>query len=84
MLFQSVNRTGFLALLAKDALGGVLSFARVAVDFHIHRADLQALTAMDAFFLVAFDTQPREIAHWLQEYRYRTNVFAEGAVVFQA
>ena len=58
MLFQSVNRTGFLALLAKDTLGGVLSVARIAVDFHIHRADLQALTAMDALFLVAFDAKP--------------------------
>ena len=82
MLFQSVNRTGFLALLAKDALGGVLSVARIAVDFHIHRADLYALAAVDAFFLVAFDAKPGEIAHRLQEYRYRTNVFAEGAVVF--
>ena len=82
MLFQSVNRTGFLTLLAKDALGGILSVARIAVDFHIHRANLQALVAVDAFFLVAFDAQCREIAHWFQENRYRTNVFAEGAVVF--
>ena len=81
-LFQSVNRTGFLALLAKDALGGVLSVARIAVDFHIHWADLQAFVAVDAFFFVAFDTQCREIAHWLQKNRYRTNVFAESAVVF--
>ena len=82
MLFQSVNRTGFLALLAKDALGGVLSVARIAVDFHIHRADLDAFAAVDAFFFVTFDAKPREIAHRLQENRYRTNVFAEGAVVF--
>ena len=81
-LFQSVNRTGFLALLAKDALGGVLSVACIAVDFHIHRADLQAFAAVDAFFLIAFDAEPREIAHRFQENRYRTNVFAEGAVVF--
>ena len=67
MLFQSVNGTGFLALLAKDALGGVLSVARIAVDFHIHRTNLQALVAVDAFFLVAFDAEPREVAHRFQE-----------------
>ena len=82
MLFQSVNRTGFLAFLAKDALGGVFSVACIAVDFHIHRTNLQALVAVDAFFLIAFDTKPREVAHRLQENRYRTNVFAKGAVVF--
>ena len=81
-LFQSVNRTGFLAFLAEDAFGGALSVARIAVDFHIHRANLQALAAVDAFFLIAFDAKPREIAHRLQKNRYRTNVFAESAVVF--
>ena len=81
-LFQSVNRTSFLALLAKDALGGVLSVACIAIDFHFHRADLQTLAAVDAFFLVAFDAEPRKVAHRLQENRYRTNVFAEGTVVF--
>ena len=82
-LFQSINRTGFLALLAKDTFSGVLSAARIAVDFHLHWADLQALAAMDAFFLVAFDTQPREIAHRLQKHRYGTNVFTESAVVLK-
>ena len=82
MLFQSVNRTGFLAFLAKDALGGVFSVVCIAVDFHIHWADLQAFAAVDAFSLVAFDAKSREVAHRLQENRYRTNVFAKGAVVF--
>ena len=82
-LFQSVNRTGFLALLAKDALSGVLSVSRIAVDFHIHWADLQAFAAMDAFFLIAFDAEPREVAHRFQEHHYGTNVFAEGAVVLK-
>ena len=84
MLFQSVNGTGFLALLAKDALGGVFSVTRIAVDFYIHRAGLDALAAVDAFFLVTFDAKPGEIAHRLQENRYRTNIFAEGAVVFKS
>ena len=81
-LFQSVNRAGFLALLAKDALGAVFSVARVAVDFHIHRANLQALAAVDALSFVAVDAQCGEITHRLQEYRYRTDIFAESAIVF--
>ena len=55
-LFQCVNRTGFLALLAKDTFGGVLSVARIAVDFYFHRANLYTLAAVDAFFFITFDT----------------------------
>ena len=54
-LFQCVNRTGFLALLAKDTFSRILSVARIAIDFHIHRANLYTPAAVDAFFLIAFD-----------------------------
>lgn len=56
-LFQRPHRTRLLALLAEDALGGVLPFARVVVDLHFHRTDFQALVAMDALGLVTLDTQ---------------------------
>ena len=56
-LFQRPHRTRLLALLAEDALGGVLPLARIVVDFHLHRADFQALVAMDALRLVALDAQ---------------------------
>ena len=36
MLFQRPHRTSLLALLAEDALGGVLPLARVVVDLHLH------------------------------------------------
>ena len=81
-LFQSVNRTGFLALLAEDAFGGVLSVARIIVDFHIHRANLHTFAAVDALCFVAVDAQCGEMTHRFQKNRYWTDVFAEGAVVF--
>ena len=56
-LFQRPHRTRLLALLAEDALGGVLPLARVVVDLHLHRTDFQTLVAMDALRLVALDAQ---------------------------
>lgn len=56
-LFQRPHRTRLLALLTKNALGGVLPLARVVVDLYLHRADFQALVAMDALRLVALDAQ---------------------------
>ena len=56
-LFQRPNRTRLLALLAQDALGGVLPLARVVVDLHLHRTDFQTLVAMDALLLIALDAQ---------------------------
>ena len=55
-LFQRPGRTHLLALLTENALGGVLPFARVVIDLHLHRADFQTLVAMDALGLVALDT----------------------------
>ena len=80
-LFQSLHWTCFLAFVAEDALRGVFSLSRILVDFHIHRADFQALAALDALAFVATDTQSREIAHRLQEHGDGAEVFAEGAVV---
>ena len=82
-LFQRFNGTDLLAFLAKNALGGVLAVAGVFIYFDIHRADLKAFAALDALALVAPYAQQRIVAHRLQEDRDRTDVFAEGAVVFQ-
>jgi len=56
-LFQRPHRTRLLALLAENALGGVLPLARVVVDLHLHRTDFQTLVAMDALLLVTLDAQ---------------------------
>ena len=45
------------AFIAEDALRSVFPFAGFFVDLHIHGADPQAFAAMDAFALVAVDTQ---------------------------
>ena len=81
--FQRLDRTCLFAFLAEDAFGRVFPAAGIFVHFDIHRADFQALAALDAFAFVAFYAQHREVAHRFQEHCDRTYVFAEGAVVFQ-
>lgn len=82
-LLQRFDGTDFLAFLAEDAFGGVLAVAGVAVHLDVHRTNLKAFSALDTLALVAAHTQQRVVAHGLQEDRDGTDVFAEGAVVFQ-
>ena len=79
-LSQSFDGTDLLAFLAEDALGGILAVAGIFVHLNVHRADFQALAALDALALVAAHTQQRKIAHRLQEDRDGADVFAEGAI----
>ena len=69
------------ALVAEDALRSVFPFAGFFVDLHIHGADAQAFTAVDAFALVTVDAQQGEIAHGLEEHRDGTQVFTERPVI---
>lgn len=82
-LFQRFHRARFLALVAQNALGGVFPLARFVVHLHIHRADFQAFTALDTFFFIAVDAKHGKVAHRLEENRDRTNIFTEGAVIFE-
>ena len=82
-LFDRLDGASLFTFKAKYALGGVGALAAFLVTFHVHRADLQALAAADAFAFVAVDTEKRKVAHWLEEQRDRADVFAEGAVVLE-
>ena len=82
-LFKSFYRTFFGALMAQDTLGGIFPFAGIVVHFYIHRTDLQAFAAMDAFALVAMDAEQGEVAHRLEEDRDGTDILAKGAIVLE-
>ena len=73
----------FRAFIAENALCSVFPFVGFFVDFHIHGADPQALSAMDAFALVAVDAQERKVTHGLEEHRDGTEIFAERAVILE-
>ena len=69
--------------MAQDAFSGVFPFSRIVVYFDIHRADLQALSTLDAFAFVAMDAKQGEVTHRLEEDRDGTDIFAEGAIVLE-
>ena len=56
---------GFGTFKAQDALGGVFALSAFFVDLDVHRADLQAFVAVDAFAFVTMHAQERKIAHRL-------------------
>ena len=80
---QSLFRAGLRAFVAENAFCPVFTFAGFFVDLHIHRADLQAFATADAFTLIAVNTQQGEIAHRLEKYCDRTQVFAECTVILE-
>ena len=80
---QRLCGTGLRAFVAENALRPVFSPARLLVDCYIHRADARTLAAVDAFALVAVDTQQRKITHWLEKHRNGTQVFTEGAIILE-
>ena len=57
ILMQRFFRAGLRAFVAENAFCPVFALAGFFVDLHIHGADPQAFAAMDAFALVAVDTQ---------------------------
>ena len=80
---QCLDGTGFCTALAQDTLRCILAMAGVIAYLYIHWAHLQAFTTLDALALVAPDTQPREIAHGLQEHRDWTDVLTESSIVLE-
>ena len=80
---QRLCGTDFRAFVAEDALRSVFPLAGFFVDLHVHRTYLQAFTAVDAFPLVAVNAQQGKIAHRLEKYCDRTQVFAERTVILE-
>ena len=80
---QRLCGTGLCALVAENTLRSVFPLAGFLVDLHIHRADPQALAAVDALLLVAVDAQQRKVTHRLEEYRDRTQILAERPVILE-
>ena len=83
VLMQSLFRAGFRAFVAENAFCPIFTFAGFFVDLHVHRTYLQAFTAVDAFPLVAVNAQQGKIAHRLEKYCDRTQVFAERTVILE-
>ena len=71
------------AFVAEDALCPVFSLAGLLVDLHVHGADPQTFSAMNALILIAVDAQQGKIAHGLKEHRDGTQIFAECAVILE-
>ena len=82
-LMQCFFRASLCAFVAEDALRPVFSLAGFFVDLHVHGADPQALSAVDAFALVAVDAQQRIITHGLKKHRDWTQIFAERPVILE-
>ena len=80
---QRLCGTGLCALVAENTLRSVFPLAGFLVDLHIHRADPQALAAVDALLLVAVGAQQRKVTHRLEEYRDRTQILAERPVILE-
>ena len=80
---QSLFRAGLRTFVAENTFCPIFTLAGFFVDLHIHRADLQAFAAVDAFTLIAVNTQQREIAHRLEKYCDRAQVFAECTVILE-
>ena len=82
----SLNRldgTYLFALETENTLRGVGTLAALLVTFDVHRASLEAFAAADALALVTVNTKERKVAHRLEEYRDRADVFAECTVVLE-
>ena len=83
VLMQSLFRAGFRAFVAENALCSVLPLAGFFVYLYIHGADPQAFAAVNAFAFVTVYTQHGKIAHRLEKYCDRTQVFAERTVILE-
>ena len=83
ILMQRLFRAGLRAFVAENAFCPIFTFAGFFVDLHVHRTYLQAFTAVDAFPLVAVNAQQGKIAHRLEKYCDRTQVFAERTVILE-
>ena len=69
--------------MAEDAFSSIFATTGVLVYLYFHRTCFQALSAIDTFVFIALDAEQGIVAHWLEEYGYGADVFAEGAIVLQ-
>ena len=82
-LFYRLDGTCLFALKAENTFGAVDALAAFLVALDVHRAYFQTFAAADALAFVAVDTEEGKIAHRLQEYGNRADVFAERTVVLE-
>lgn len=81
---QRLFRAGLRAFVAENAFCPIFTCCLGSfVDLHVHRTYLQAFTAVDAFPLVAVNAQQGKIAHRLEKYCDRTQVFTERTVILE-
>ena len=83
ILMQRFFRAGLRTFVAENTFCPVFTLAGFFVDLHVHRTYLQAFAAADAFTLVAVNAQQGKIAHRLEKYCDRTQVFAECTVILE-
>ena len=69
---QSLFGARLCAFVAENAFCPIFTLTGFFVDLYIHRTDLQAFAAEDAFTLVTLNVQQRKIAHGLEKYCDRT------------
>ena len=80
---QCLGGADLCAFVAEDTFRPAFPLAGFFVDLHVHRTYLQAFTAVDAFPFVAVNAQQGKIAHRLEKYCDRTQVFAERTVILE-
>ena len=80
---QCLCGANLCTFITENAFCSILPAAGLFIDLYVHRADPQALAAMDALLLIAVDAQQGKITHRLEEYRDRTQIFAERPVIFE-
>ena len=80
---QCLDRTSLRTPLAQNAFRCILALTGVVANLYIHRASFKALATFDALTLITADAKSREIAHRLEEYCNRTNVFTECPIVLK-
>ena len=69
--------------MAENAFSSIFATTGVLVYLYFHRTCFKALSAIDTYVFIALDAEQRIIAHWLEEYGYGADVFAESTIVFQ-
>ena len=78
---QGLGRATFHALHAKDALRSQEPLPGRVDHIHVHRTNLPARPAGNAFIRIVFDAEQREIGGWLQEDGDGAKILAESPVV---
>ena len=66
---QCLCGANLCTFITENAFCSILPAAGLFIDLYVHRADPQALSAVDAFIFIAVDTQKGKVAHRLEKYR---------------